>query len=100
MLTPLRGEAARQVAHDAGPVDAGQFQLDHAPACRGGRRFAFRDDDAQSRRFEAAQRLRERFSVLCRHFEVHHPGKLPGEIRHAAAGPIGAESLRRDRTAG
>src|SRR6185312_4828370 len=88
------GEMTRQIADDAWPVDAGKFQRNDPASRWRGRRLALRDHDPQARRFESAQRLRERLGVLRRHVEVNDAGELAGEIRHPAPGPVRAEPLR------
>ena len=78
-----------------------ELELDHPPARRAPAALSLwsmtiaRPDDSS-----AAQRGGERVGVLRRHLEMHHAGELPGEARHAAARPVGAEALRAVARAG
>ena len=88
------GQIGRQILHDARTIRPAQFERDAAPARCHRHRIAACDHHTQPGRFKAAQRSRKRIRVALSDIEMHHAGELAAQARHAAAGPIGAETAR------
>ena len=91
VVDPQAQQAMREASMEQ---DADELELDSVQPGRDLCRVALGDDEFQSRRLEAAQRLGERISVLARRLEVHHSGELAGKPRQAARRPVHAEALR------
>ena len=87
-------EAARKVANDTGAIGPLELERNHPPSGRRRVRRGLRDDDAEARGFQPLERGHQRIGFRGGDFEMHHAGKLAGDVGHAAAGPIRAESLR------